>query len=99
MVQNEWNIYYCIYNMNHFIYIMKTMNVFNRFLLCCALQIKSWIDKYTVLSRILCLVRAGWTIYIYMTLTLRHLPLFLLSHRTKCVGMLYTLGIAGYHSC
>ena len=22
MVQNEWNIYYCIYNMNHFIYIM-----------------------------------------------------------------------------
>ena len=34
MVQNEWNIYYCIYNMNHFIHIMKTMNVFNRFLLC-----------------------------------------------------------------
>ena len=33
MVQNEWNIYYCIYNMNHFIYIMKTTNVFNRFLL------------------------------------------------------------------
>ena len=31
MVQNEWNIYYCIYNMNHFIYIMKTMNVFNTF--------------------------------------------------------------------
>ena len=34
MVQNDWNIYYCIYNMNHFIYIIKTTNVFNTFLLC-----------------------------------------------------------------
>ena len=34
MVQNEWNIYYCIYNMKHFIYIMKTMSVFNTLLLC-----------------------------------------------------------------
>ena len=31
MVQNEWNIYYCNCNMNHFIYILKTMNVFNTF--------------------------------------------------------------------
>ena len=34
MVQNEWNIYYCNYNINHFIYIIKTMNVFNTFFLC-----------------------------------------------------------------